>query len=365
MTTVRLGKEMNIQETARVSASAMNHHVLVLGTSGSGKTVALKQMEMGIAEEGGSVIVLDYSRTHTDMRNEAVESINVRQEGFPLSLLTPAIGNGGRREDWTEMAQAVLKILAGMERLSPRQRNMLRTAIMEAGRKHRKGENEFAEIYRQIQLASKDDKRLEEAAEGVIEKYYELFNMVKTGVRDVVVPGKVVIIDFSDYDPLTRKALAKLAVGMIWRQARDKGLSSEFPVYLILDEFHALDCRQGSAIEEILREGRKFHLNLIMATQSLASFPREMQAVLSMPATKLYFPMDKKEWRTVAKALPYPTERVEKMERVFWGMDTGTCLAVGKFEVRGSICNQPLTLTFVDGFYGKEGKSSPQAERRV
>ena len=166
---------------------------------------------------------------------------------------------------------------------------------------------------------------------------------MKTGVREVVIPGKIVVIDLSGYDMRTQKILAELSISILWRDVRRKGGQPPFPAYLILDEFQALDCRKGSMIEEILREGRKFGLHLVMATQTLSTFPKEIQPVLEIPATKLYFPMVEKERRRLARQLPYSTEQNEK---AISGLKKGTCLATGTFEIGGYPCRRPILLTF-------------------
>ena len=52
MTGIRIGKEMEGQEQVRVASDVMNNHILITGTSGSGKTVAQKYIERGAVEDG-------------------------------------------------------------------------------------------------------------------------------------------------------------------------------------------------------------------------------------------------------------------------------------------------------------------------
>ena len=48
--------------------------------------------------------------------------------------------------------------------------------------------------------------------------------------------------------------------------------------YVVLDEVQNLDHRQGSPLEKMLREGRKFGVSLILATQTLSNLKKEEQA---------------------------------------------------------------------------------------
>lgn len=339
---ILLGKERESGEWVRVARDAMNGHILITGTSGSGKTVAQKYIERGAIEDGGSVIVLNYHNTHMDMEGEHVKAIHVRQEGFPMRALAPSGKERESKESRMEAAQGVLKVLEGIDKLSLRQKSAIRLSVMEMGSQCQ-GKDEFEELGKKVQEIGRENKRLEDAAESVWDKYSELFYLVKTRVQEVAIPGKIVVVDLSGYDPKTQKILAGLFVGILWRDTRRKGVAPPFPVYLVLDEFQALDCRKGYTIEEILREGRKFGLHLVMATQTLSTFHEEIQPVLEIPATKLYFPMVEKERRKLAGQLPYPKEQSAK---VLSGLERGTCLATGTFEINGYPLRRPVLLTF-------------------
>lgn len=342
MTGILLGKETRSQEWVRVAHDAMNGHILITGTSGSGKTVAEKYIERGAIKDGGSVIVLNYNQTHMDMEGDHIETIHVCQDGFPMSLIAPSGNEEWNQVNRVKIAQNVIKVLEGIDKLSVRQRTVIRSSILEMGIQYPVSD-EFLEIGEKITVIGKRNKRLEDAAEAVLDKYFELFHLVRIRVREVVIPGKIVVIDLSGYDLRTQKILAELSISILWRDAARKGGHSPFPTYLVLDEFQVLDCRKGYTIEEILREGRKFGLHLVMATQTLSMFPKEIQPVLEIPATKLYFPMVEKERRKLAGQLPYPKA---KSEKVLSGLERGTCLATGTFEIKGYPCRRPILLTF-------------------
>lgn len=343
MTGARLGYEVESGEMVRVAADAMNCHILVTGRTGSGKTVAVQQIAGQLAEDGACTVILNYNQAHSSMEKEGTLWISVRRDGFPMSLLS---GDGGMSgtESREEAVRHVINILSSINRLSGNQRRIIRSAIMQMESGHGNSGNDFGEILRQIQDIGERNKKLEDAAVAIEEKYYEVFHMTRIRVQEVAVPGKTVVIDLSEYDDSdTQKMLAGLAMVLLWQRARKEGMKSRFPVYLVLDEFQNLDCRKNSVMEKILREGRKFHMHLILATQTLSTIPAEIQPVLENPATRLYFPLPEKDRKKLARSLPYTAEQ---SERLLSGMEQGTCLAVGKFQIRDHVFNGPVTLTF-------------------
>ncbi len=52
------------------------------------------------------------------------------------------------------------------------------------------------------------------------------------------------------------------------------------PIPLILDEFQNLDRSSGSPIDKMVREGRKFGLSLLLATQTIKRFNQDECALL-------------------------------------------------------------------------------------
>jgi len=339
MITARIGHEITLQETVRIANDAMNQSVLILGTSGSGKSWAAQDIERKLAEDGGAVVVLDFNSTHEKVYGKYVRRINVRQEGFPFSLL--GLDSRFSKE---EAAQKVLKLFLGVTKLPVRQKRVLRNAILAAISESGPGCNEFGSIKRQINKIALLDEKLEDVAEAVKDRFFELFNDVTTNSVPVVIPGKVTILDFSGYEYLTQHILAEFALNALWRDVRSlRKVHENFSIYLSLDEFQNLNCRPGGIIEEILREGRKFRLNMLLVTQTLATFSPEMRPILQLPATKLYFPLVEKDRKSVEQELQFPNEAGKVL---LGSLQKGFCLATGRFSVGNGIVNSPQILSF-------------------
>ena len=62
----------------------------------------------------------------------------------------------------------------------------------------------------------------------------------------------------------------------------------EHPSIVVLDEIQNLSLQSGSPVDKILREGRKFGMGLIAATQSFSGVKQSL-STLNQAACKLYF----------------------------------------------------------------------------
>ena len=60
------------------------------------------------------------------------------------------------------------------------------------------------------------------------------------------------------------------------------------PSLIVLDEIQNLSLQDGSPVDKILREGRKFGMGLIAATQSFSGVKQSL-STLNQAACKLYF----------------------------------------------------------------------------
>ena len=137
--------------------------------------------------------------------------------------------------------------------------------------------------------------------------------------------------------------LTEFALSALWRDAKNNGIGNRIPVYVVLDEFQNLNCCPGGVLESVLREGRKFQCHLMLITQSLSTFPREIRPIFQLPATRLLFPLVEKDSREILQSLPFPRADSEKLLR---SLSKGLCIGVGRLEMEDTIVEKPLVLTF-------------------
>lgn len=343
MITATLGHDVCMQNEVRIAETAMNQSLLILGTSGSGKSWAEQKIIRKLAENGAAIVVPNFHGTHDGMAGDYVRKIDVQTEGFPLPLFGLTSSDGENQEGRMQLMQRALKIFLSVESLAVRQTRVLRMALTNTIMTYEAGENDFAKIRNNIKRIASQNETLEDAANALLDRFFEAFFYISTQCKPVLVPGKISVIDFSGYEEMTQRMLTEFVLAILWRDVRFSNRKKSDPMYVVLDEFQALKCRPGGVLEEILREGRKYQFNLILVTQTLATFPQEMRSILQLPATKLYFPLVEKDRKALLQDLPWEPE---KGESVLHSLQKGVCLAVGCFSI-GKVCvDYPQIISF-------------------
>mgnify|MGYP003374229402 CR=1 FL=1 len=336
MITATIGRDMILDQKVKISGDSYNQSILILGTSGSGKSFAAKCIEQKLAEDGAAVLVMNFNETHSDVRGTFVRWIHVREQGFPFGLFDK--NNSQERN-----AQEALKIFEGVEKLFTRQKRSLRMALLMATKICKDQGEDFLIIRRCLGRIAIEEEALADSCEALLDRFFEVFHDVRINAAEVIIPGKITILDYSGYDGSTQRMLTEFALSALWRDAKNNGIGNRIPVYVVLDEFQNLNCCPGGVLESVLREGRKFQCHLMLITQSLSTFPREIRPIFQLPATRLLFPLVEKDSREILQSLPFPRADSEKLLR---SLSKGLCIGVGRLEMEDTIVEKPLVLTF-------------------
>lgn len=90
------------------------------------------------------------------------------------------------------------------------------------------------------------------------------------------------ILDLSEVDALTQVSLAELTLSSIWRNAQYGSLKLFTEnLIIVLDEFQNLSLKKDSVLRNMLREGRKFSISLVLATQTLGTSSKAILSLLN------------------------------------------------------------------------------------
>lgn len=336
--TVRLGRIPGGSAWIKISESSMNGSVLAIGQSGSGKTESLWKIAGNIVAEGGAVVVLNYNGSFSEKTGENVSKLSILNEGFPIPLLTRNKRPDGTCENEDDMIEALVDVFNDIARLSAKQKGALREAILKVSSK-RGDEDVLKSIGKELRMADDD------VSCAVYEKFYSVWFRIKTvSGKKLIEPGKITVMDFEGYNSQTQRLLAELSLASIWRYFRLWGQSARAPLYLICDEFQALSLKKDSALSQILREGRKFHIALLLATQTLETLDKAEKAVVLQAATRLFFRPTPGEIPAILKLMN--EEKAEIMKKMLLNLQPGECLASGTFNSGGIEIERPLKMTF-------------------
>ncbi len=333
----KLGNLPGTSFPCRLSDYALNGHILITGTSGTGKTYAMRKIEKNIAAEGGCVLVLDYDRTHLKMWDgENVVVWDVASKGIPFGVFESITHPSGKQEDMEDIVESLVAVFTAVSRLSVRQRAVLRHAL-ERVLQLSPRDRSFKKLRENLQGA-------DEVSESVMDHFRPLLSKVRISEsRMYLQKGMVYILDLGGYTGTIQHFTAVLIMAIQWRYYRIWGQDVNVPLYLVCDEFQNLNHRVNSILEEMLCEGRKFNVNLIMTTQTLERFNKKEVAMLLQAATKLYFRPAENEIRKVSG---YIGDDPRAWMSVLRGLRLGECMAIGDFCVGSIYKSGPQKLTF-------------------
>ncbi len=330
-----------------ISILSPNEHILSTGGSGVGKTCRDNVIALDCARNKKTVIVLDVHQTHVKERifyplseeyEQYTNRISILNDGLDLSLLNPIKNSLGVEEPFIHHVNSVLNALSSNQNMGSKQIAALRTAIIHAIQTRYSFSCESAALATAL-------LREEDANSYTV--YQRLWTLLNSNIlrpsQSKIKKGAINILDFTGIDDLTQATLSEVILSTLWRNVQFGGLQNTFgEIVIILDEFQNLSLKQGSTLRLMLHEGRKFGIKLVLSTQTLEVFPRDVLALLNQPATRLYFkPSPFDLYKTAKEILMYTGYDLSKE---LASLQIGECYGVGNFYCDGAEINRPILL---------------------
>jgi len=319
--------------------TVLNRHKKITGGSGTGKTYfSVREIE----EESryGTVYVLDFSGSYDEeelRKNEfkQTESVTIwNPKDYPV-----CISGGNTDEEVIEnMTDAVITIFHVGSMMQQKIINMACNVVLS-----RYGYISFRELFSQL-------SKIEEEIEDMDEKkninflLSKLYHLRKIGLLRIVsisdgFSSGVNILQLSNFSERICRTLAQFFLEIKWREIRHAPKRRQ----IVLDEFQLLQIK-GTAIEEMLREGRKYGLGLTLLSQFAPR--KENIDVFEQAATSLFFAPNEHSVKTVA-------QMIDPMEYKVWipvlrHLERGMCVLTGRYSVNhGQQTDKPIICRVV------------------
>lgn len=330
-----------------ISQNSPNRSICLTGISGMGKTARLNQMELMSAKAGTTVLILDMDQTHTSDRifqpireeyTQRINRISAMQDGLGLGLLNPMRTPQGEGEPFVHLINSAVKALSATQGMGVRQVAALRQAVIEAVQHSCDFATEAEALA--FFLCQQEDAY----AEAVYQKLWTVLNCgaLKPCGKSIQL-GMLNIIDLAGADVITTACLAEIILSNLWRNIQfcSQGtVQREFVI--VLDEFQNLSLKNDATLRSMLREGRKFGIKLLLATQTLEVFHKDVIAVLNQAATRLYFRPAQSEAKKFSREIDF--ENVGEWTKTLLGLKVGESLAVGNLCVGSTEIRRPVIL---------------------
>jgi len=283
--------------------------MLIVGESGSGKTYTASRLVFELAERGFPSVIIDYGQGFSLVpapvryrETVRVLELNLGRDGislnpmeiFPTDLLGPIT-----------VAQRVADTFVRVyPRLGVQQHSLLRNAVLEVLSESgiRSDDQQtwsrplppFRDLEAKvIEYTTRSDTSTRRIAGTLAPHISTLFffnTFRKTGRSlvwsDLIRNRKNIwVLQLGGLEDSVQRAVTEFLLWNLYRYIESQG-PCPLRIFVILDEAHRLAFSQGAPVERILREGRKFGMGLILASQQ----PEDFNSVaFGNTATKLAF----------------------------------------------------------------------------
>ncbi len=315
-----------------ISSASPNQHILIVGTSGTGKSTRISEILADCLERQETVLVLDMNGCDFCENTGDKNVIFALEDGIELSLLDDSL----MQEDSVSFLSYIVDNFSAIGKLGVRQMGALREAVEYAIK--------YREEYDGDMEAIAEGLRLQDSiiAKGV---YTKLWNLLKCPVfkhrAKQLETGKVNVLSLKGLNPTMQRQVSELILMSVWRECRLQGGNSG-GLRIVLDEFQNLSLSRNSVLMEMLREARKYNVQLILATQSIASFSHELLSAINQTAVQLYFRQAASDVKKISGFID--PQQVAHWTLVLKRLAIGESVATGNFLVDGKEIQNPLII---------------------
>ncbi len=332
-----------------------NRHIVIFGSSGSGKTYTIQALLLELAKAGQNSLIVDYTNGFTAGQLEPIilDKLSptqhvVRQEPLPINPFRRQcdyIDDQPLPETPAGVARRVTDLFASVYQIGDQQRSVLYTAI-------RDGIDEKGDSFALEDLVSTlEEIQYEKGptsipAATLVSKMRPFVDMNPFGKEDKDSWEKLFtdpesrchIVQLMGFPKDSARLITEFCLSDFYWYYRANG-NKDCPRVVVLDEIQNLDHSLDSPIAQLLTEGRKFGVSLILATQTMSNLGKDERDRLFQASHKLFFKPADTEVRSFAQILSdsdsTKTSQSEWVERL-------SSLKLGECYSLGHAANEPI-----------------------
>ena len=335
-----------------------NRHLLIFGTSGSGKTYGIQCFLAELACQNVNSIIVDYTDGFLPNQVEPLfhEKAKLKNhfvvtEKLPLNpfrrqtqIIDPSIP--AIEETAYQVATRIESIFSSIFQLGDQQKASLIRVLQDG--LERNDDYSLSDV---IEGLRADDSQYGESLANKLEPLIkaEPFSNKAAQAWDKMLLSNNEYVHVMQLKGLAReiqKMVTEFALWDLWDYAQSTG-SKNRPIPVVLDEIQNLDHSSDSPIDKMLREGRKFGLSMILATQTTSQFNQEQRDRLFQAGHKLFFKPASTEVDKFAQILAQATsETKQDWSTRLSKLEKGQCWSLGPVvKSDGSFKEEAVLLT--------------------
>ncbi|MCS7108420.1 MAG: ATP-binding protein [Sulfolobales archaeon] len=293
---IELGSLVGFEDLrVRVNVNSLAKHLLITGTTGSGKSNLVAVLADRIAQIGGSVVIFDVHGEYVNLESTDPKNVNVlvydaaiNPIETPISLLVNFIIPEAAASKQRRLLRNALKNLNDDIRQKALEgRKPYKLVIYEESRNvysNDEGVSDVVEVYKELlkeRLRNEGSKSKEKSVTDVEDKVDDFFEWHRISlearkVSELLSNGRIVVVDVSTFTDEEKDYMLKVIVeDLLWylkEGSKRTGNFTAIPTLLVVEEAHLFlgggaTTKSKEALQRYIREGRKFGGMLAIVSQ--------------------------------------------------------------------------------------------------
>jgi len=327
-------------------ADLPNRHILIFGSSGTGKTYAIQAMLCELAKANQNSVIVDYTNGFAPSQLESLlkdrlapKQHLVRRKPLPINPFRQQSADFDGiviDEDPANTAQRVVGVFGEVYALGDQQRAALHTVIRD-GIASSRAEFNLQSLVGGLGKLRDAGGPTGSSAATVLARIQPFVDMKPFGREDPDsweafyddATSRCHVLQLATFSRDVARLITEFSLIDLYRYYRARG-TKDAPRAIVLDEVQILDHRLDGPLGQLLTEGRKFGISLIMATQTLSSLDSDARDRLFQASHKLFFKPADTELATFARVLSDATgEKREEWISRLSSLARGECYSLG------------------------------------
>ena len=322
-----------------------NRHMMIFGSSGFGKTYAIQCLLAEMAVQKLVSFIVDYTNGFLPDQIEKIfgevakpKDYFVFTEKLPLNPFEPQLKRITSSmppipESTYDIATRITAVFNSVYNMGEQQSAALTKVIEEV--LDINPQPELGYILGRLEEEGKSGETLANKIRPFV-KAHPFRNGLDSswGAMKNVSGHFVNILQLAGLSPQIQYLVTEFVLWDLYSHAENEG-TKYHPIPIVLDEIQNLDHSSNSPLDKMIREGRKFGLSLILATQDMEQFNQEQRARLFMTGHKLFFKPPTSGIDNLARMLSSATPDITKNE---WSerlakLEKGQCWSLGPVQM--------------------------------
>lgn len=309
-----------------------NDSYVILGESGYGKSVAAQSIVLQKANQSYSVRSIDIHNSSAPEHlfpifRKSFEHLSSQIDAYntpiPTTLFEPLHYADGTMESPADLSYTLSNIIARHLRLSRSSTTALSESLEYAISDRDNNPDIFPAILKTLDEFDTKASRSASAHLAPLLRHNVFRN------QPIKRHSGIEIINLSKFPPLFQKVIADL---LLFDEFRTASQGGQPPRYIYIDEMQNLSIDKDCYLGKILTEGRKYSLNVILASQSIREFNASERTMLCQANHKLLFHPALLEVKYYAELLASPQHRAE-ISDLLRNLEVGQCVFQGPIYI--------------------------------